>query len=516
MSQWAQIVHAFRSLRVLVIGDAMLDVYLQGSASRLCPEAPVPIVDLTSRCEVPGGAANTALNLRRLGASVSLMALIGDDCEGLLLKQSLLASGIDVDPLLAVPNRRTLAKQRISSGAQLLLRFDQGDKSDPAPSDQQALADSLRRLYRHYDAVVLSDYCYGALSPLVVAALAEAQQQTPRVLVADSKRLDQLAQIRFTAVKPNYAEALRLVGENAEIGQARIDQMRRLGPRLFERVNCQLAAVTLDQDGALVFDPPREPLRTLTNPNVHSRAAGAGDTYAAALALALAAGAETCAAAEIAAAAAAVVVGKDGTSTCSSQELLRRLKGAHGPGADWETLAPCLEEHRRRGRRIVLTSGCFDLLHRGHITYLHQARSLGDVLVVGVNTDDSIRRLRGPERPINMLEDRVQVLSALGCVDHVVSFDDDTPHRLVAAVRPDVFVKGGDYTRDRLPEAALVEQLGGRVEILPLVRERSTTSIIKRIRAAPAAASGNGNGHGKAASISLAPGLPLSPTVRLS
>lgn len=510
MSQWPQIVNSFRSLQVLVIGDAMLDVYLQGSASRLCQEAPVPIVDLASRCEVPGGAANTALNLRSLGASVTLMAVVGDDCEGLLLRQSLLERKIDVEHLLPVPKRRTLAKQRVSSGSQLLLRFDQGDKSDPALCDQRTLADALRARYRHYDAVVLSDYGYGALSPAVVSSLAEAQRQTPRVLVADSKRLDQFAQIRFTAVKPNYAEALRLVGGDAESGPARIEQMQRLGPRLFERVNCQLAAVTLDRDGALVFEPPRPPYRTLTNPDVHSRAAGAGDTYAAALTLALAAGAETCAAAEIAAAAAAVVVGKDGTSTCSSQELLHRLKGAQPPGTDLDTLVPCLEEHRRRGRRIVLTSGCFDLLHRGHITYLHQARSLGDVLVVGVNTDDSIRRLKGPERPINMLEDRVQVLSALSCVDHVVSFDDDTPHRLVAAVRPDVFVKGGDYTRDRLPEASLVEELGGRVEILPLVRERSTTSIIKRIRGIPAAA------NGKAASISLASGPPLSSSVGLS
>jgi rfaE bifunctional protein nucleotidyltransferase chain/domain len=163
-----------------------------------------------------------------------------------------------------------------------------------------------------------------------------------------------------------------------------------------------------------------------------------------------------------------------------------------------------LEAHRQQGRRIVLTNGCFDILHRGHIHYLAEARSLGDVLVVGVNSDDSIRRLKGPERPINTAEDRVEVLAALKCVDHVVVFEEDTPHCLVKAIKPEVFVKGGDYTRDRLPEAALVEELGGRVEILSLVRERSTTSLIKRIRSAPAIMNGRATPHASSNSIPLA------------
>lgn len=188
------------------------------------------------------------------------------------------------------------------------------------------------------------------------------------------------------------------------------------------------------------------------------------------------------AAAELAAAAAAVVVGKDGTARCCARELRARVAGGQKV-ADREGAIVRLAEERKRGRRVVLTNGCFDILHRGHVTYLTRAKALGDLLVVGVNTDAGIRRLKGPERPINALDDRVQVLAALSCVDLVVPFDEDTPHDLIRAVRPNVFVKGGDYTRDRLPEAGLVEALGGEVRILSFVADRSTTGLIEKIRA---------------------------------
>ncbi|MDB5308001.1 MAG: cytidyltransferase, partial [Gemmataceae bacterium] len=200
------------------------------------------------------------------------------------------------------------------------------------------------------------------------------------------------------------------------------------------------------------------------------------------LALALAAGAEAPAAAELAAAAAAVVVGKDGTACCTAREL-RALAAGGVKVTDREGIIVKLAEERARARRVVLTNGCFDILHRGHVTYLSRAKALGDVLVVGVNTDAGIRRLKGPARPINALEDRLQVLAALSCVDYLVPFGGDTPHDLIRAVRPNVFVKGGDYTRDRLPEAGLVEELGGEVRILSFVADRSTTGLIEKIRA---------------------------------
>jgi D-beta-D-heptose 7-phosphate kinase/D-beta-D-heptose 1-phosphate adenosyltransferase len=248
----------------------------------------------------------------------------------------------------------------------------------------------------------------------------------------------------------------------------------------------QIAAITLDRDGALFFERGREPYRTYARPVEHSRAAGAGDTFAAALGLALAAGGDLAAAAEIASAASAVVVAKEGTAVTTAAEVIGYLAAGDKYCPDRGALATRLESHRREGRRVVLTNGCFDLIHRGHIAYLSAAKALGDVLVVGVNSDVSVRRLKGPERPINALEDRVQVLAALSSVDHVVPFDEDTPVALVRAVRPDVFVKGGDYTPSMLPEAPVVESLGGVVRILPYVEDRSTTSMIARIRAASA------------------------------
>jgi D-beta-D-heptose 7-phosphate kinase / D-beta-D-heptose 1-phosphate adenosyltransferase len=230
-----------------------------------------------------------------------------------------------------------------------------------------------------------------------------------------------------------------------------------------------------------VLERGAAPYRTTATPAPHTQAAGAGDTYLATLALALASGATTGTAAELGAAAAEIVVHQCHTAACSAADLLHAMRGEHDP-SDLAGLAAQMDRYRLAGRRIVFTNGCFDILHHGHVTYLQRAKALGDVLVVGVNADESIRRLKGPDRPINCLEDRLGVLAGLGCIDHVASFDENTPERLIKAVRPDIFVKGGDYTRDTLPEAALVEELGGRVVILPLLENRSTSNIVARIR----------------------------------
>jgi D-beta-D-heptose 7-phosphate kinase/D-beta-D-heptose 1-phosphate adenosyltransferase len=478
-----RVLDAFADLDVLVVGEAMLDGYLEGTSGRLCQEAPVPVVSVTARRDAPGGAANTAANARALGARVRLLSVAGDDAEFEVLRAALDSLGVCTDALLACPGRRTLAKQRVLAGGQLLVRFDQGDTGPVAGAAEQALIDRLADLFGRVDAVLVSDYGYGVLTPRVLAVLAGLQARSPRVVVADSKSLGAYRGVGLTAVKPNYCEALRLLGLDPERGRAEL--MADRGRDVLEATGARIAAVTLDTDGALVFERDRPPYRTYARPNPHSRAAGAGDTYAAALALALAAGADTPAAAELAAAAAAVVVAKDGTARCSAGELRAHLSAEDKPSNLGELIAR-LDVQRRQGRRIVLTNGCFDILHRGHVTYLSRAKALGDVLVVGVNSDESIRRLKGPGRPINTLEDRLGVLAALSCVDHVVAFHEDTPHELVRAVRPHVFVKGGDYTRDRLPEAALVEELGGVVHILPFVADRSTTGMIERIRAASA------------------------------
>ena len=474
---------ALSRLSVLVIGEAMLDSYLHGASERLAREAPVPIVAVERRVDVPGGAANTAVNARALGARVTFLSVVGDDAQGAALHAALAARDVDTRHVLIEPGRRTLAKHRLLVGSQMLLRYDLGSTSAVARESEARLIERLADVFAHHDAVVVSDYAYGILTPRVIGALAACQAKAPRVITADSKRLAAYRDVGVTAIKPNYEQALQLLAQRAPRGAAdRASLMARYGDRLLELTGARIAAVTLDTEGALFFTRERPPYRTYARPVEHARAAGAGDTFASALAMALAAGGDVADSAEVASAAAAVVVGKDGTATCSVPELRAALSGSDKLAADLPTLLDRLEGQRRAGRRIVLTNGCFDILHSGHVTYLNTAKALGDVLVVGVNTDDGVRRLKGRGRPINPLDERLQVLAALSSVDHVVAFDEDTPMELARAVRPHVFAKGGDYTLDRLPEADVVRALGGEVRILPFVRDRSTSSLIARVR----------------------------------
>ena len=480
------LIDRFAGLRVLVIGEAMLDSYLEGGVARLCQEAPVPVVSVRERRNVPGGAANTAANVARLGAEPSLLSVIGDDAEGALLREALASAGVSADNVLAAADRRTLAKQRVLADSQIIVRFDQGTTEAVDRETEERLIERLRRFFPHCDAVIVSDYGYGIVTPAVLEALAGLQARDPRVVVADAKDLRAYRHVGVTAVKPNYDQALRLLqaGDDPASGD-RGDRIAAQAQRILDATGAEIAAITLDTEGAVLVERGRPAYRTYADPASHSRAAGAGDTFATALALALAAGADMPSAAELASAAAAVAVGKDGTTPCSAAELRRSVAGGAKHVSDVGRLLALLDAEREQGRRIVFTNGCFDILHRGHITYLSRAKALGDILVVGVNSDASVRRLKGSDRPINPLEDRVEVLGALSCVDRTVAFDDDTPIELVRAIRPDLYVKGGDYVREELPEADVVEAQGGEVRILPFIEDRSTTGVIERIRALP-------------------------------
>jgi D-beta-D-heptose 7-phosphate kinase/D-beta-D-heptose 1-phosphate adenosyltransferase len=478
-----QLVDAFAGLNVVVIGEAMLDSYLKGNTERLCREAPVPVVALTEREDVPGGAANTAANIQALGGRAHFLSVIGGDPEGALLSQALQQRGICTAHLLTHPARRTLAKHRVLAGSQILLRFDQGSTEPLDAATETALVEQLTALFPQCDALIISDYGYGILTPRIIQTIADLQARLPRVLVADAKHLERYRAVGVTAVKPNYQETSELLGlPKVEGLSERAEQMLPRGDEVLRITGAQLAAVTLDTEGALIFERDRPPYRTYAQPRPHSRATGAGDTFVSALTLALAAGGHTPAAAELASAAAALVVAKEGTATCTAAELQGYISAEAKCVTDLELLQACVAFHRQQGRQVVFTNGCFDILHRGHITYLSQAKALGDLLIVGVNSDESVRRLKGTTRPINSLEDRLQVLMALSCVDYVVPFGEDTPSKLIEIVHPDIFVKGGDYTRETLPEAPLVESLGGQVQILSYLQERSTTSIIERIR----------------------------------
>lgn len=475
---------AIARLKVLVIGEAMLDCYLHGTSDRLCPEAPVPVVNVTQIDRVPGGAANTAVNVRCLGADVTLLSVVGDDGEGTLLQQALIERSVSSDHIYTQFGRRSLSKQRVVAASQILVRCDQGDTTPISTEIEQTLISQLNQLFPQCDAVIVSDYGYGILTPKVIEAIAKLQQQTPRILVVDSKHLATYKNIGVTAVKPNYAEVVKLLDLETTVNDTRANQIIPHAQKLLEITGAEIVAVTLDAEGAIVFERSClnnfELHRTWTKKATH-HATGAGDTFVSALALALAAKVSTKVAAFLAAAAAAVVVQKSGTTACTAQEL--RETGVIPTEkyiGDHTQLSKLLATHRAAGRRIIFTNGCFDILHAGHVSYLNRARTLGDILIIGVNSDASVSRIKGAKRPINSLLNRIQVLAGLGCVDYLISFEEDTPLHLLELVRPEIYVKGSDYTKATLPEASLVEQWGGEVHLLPFVENCSTTSIIQR------------------------------------
>ena len=424
------------------------------------------------------------MNAAALGANVRLLTVVGDDREGRALARSLTARGVPAGDVIADETRETLSKNRLVADSQILVRFDRGTTEAAGRATEARVIEGLRGAFHDVDAVLVSDYGYGVLTPRVIDALAELQADSPTVIVVDAKHAQRFRHVGVTAVKPNHAEAARLLGVSAHLGSRRVASIERHAEGLFELTGARMVVVTMDVDGAVLLERGRPPYRTYARPSSHSKATGAGDTFTAALTAALGAGAHAVSAIELASSAASVVVERDGTSACSATQLLDRIGGAGTVVPDWDAMERLAAAYRRDGRRVVFTNGCFDILHRGHITYLNQAKALGDVLVVGLNSDDSVHRLKGPERPINPLEDRAHVLAALSCIDHIVPFDDDTPVRLIERIRPDVFVKGGDYRPDMLPERATVEALGGEVHILPYVEDRSTTGIIQQIRAA--------------------------------
>lgn len=476
-------INTFPDLNILVIGEALLDTYLKGSSERLCREAPVPVVDIREREDVPGGAANTAVNIRSLGGTARFVSVIGNDIEATILLRALEEKGVATDTVLVDSERRTLAKQRIVSDGQILLRFDQGRTHPLDAQAENAILAMLPDLFHQSNGVVISDYGYGIITPRILQALIELQREDPHVIIADSKHLPKYRELGVTAVKPNYKEAVELLGLPARTTQQeRLEQILQYGERLIEICNTQIAAITLDCDGSLVFECGQPLYRTYARCAPHSQAAGAGDTFVSGMALALSAGVHSATAAEIASAASSVVVEKPGTVSCHADELKNYFYGDEKFVNNAFVMAARLASLRREGRKIVFTNGVFDILHSGHVSYLSQAKSFGDVLIVGINSDESVRRLKGSSRPINTLEDRAQVLAALSSVDLIIPFGTDTPIELIKTIKPDVYVKGGDYTLETLPEAPVVQKLGGKVHILSYLDDRSTTGMIERIR----------------------------------
>ena len=475
----AALVRGYKGRRCVVVGDVMLDVFERGRAVRLAPDTPAPVLtDVDTTCS-PGGAANVAANLSALGAEVTLLAAIGNDTAGDELLEKLDKGGIQTRSVIRVPGRVTIVKKRLVADGATLARVDSGDKNPLEGAVEEDLAERAAALAENADVVVVSDYSGGTITQKVADALGATGHEC---VLLDSKDPLRLRWQDLAAATPNHLEAQKALDLPVEADPARVDT-GAVGEALRCEIGARAVAVTLAEEGAVVVDEEvkvRVDCRRVADPDVN----GAGDTFLAAFALSLGGGAGPYAAARLGVEAAALAVARPGTASVGVRELLQRLPSE--PDAERSCdLEEKLERVRRSGGKVVFTNGCFDLLHRGHLFLLREARKLGDVLVVGLNSDASARRVKGSDRPVMLEEDRVELLEALPCVDHVVVFGEDTPEALIRRVEPDLHVKGGDHAGDRLAEESAVKEVGGEIVVLPLLPGRSASATIEHIRSSP-------------------------------
>nr|WP_152810182.1 bifunctional D-glycero-beta-D-manno-heptose-7-phosphate kinase/D-glycero-beta-D-manno-heptose 1-phosphate adenylyltransferase HldE [Ostreibacterium oceani] len=479
-----QSVPAFHHARVLVVGDIMLDKYLHGKTQRISPEAPVPVIHLEKTEYRAGGAANVAMNLSALGVQTSLIGVIGEDEVGQQLHHLLTQHGIDFHPCHAPNATPTICKTRIISQHQQLLRIDQ----ETLPCTSEAIAPTFAQLVADFDIIILSDYAKGALNdcqPLI--QLAKAQQK--KVLI-DPKGNDFSKYQGADLITPNMSE-LRQVCQGSHLEDD--DSLYQAAHQLIKQLGLSALLVTRSEAGMTLFSHHNDHSdHNNQQPPTHYAAkakevydvTGAGDTVIATLAAGLAADCSLTEAVELANLAAGIVVGKLGTATVTPRELDKALHDTRFIQQGYLSEADLLNElskAKAKGETIVMTNGCFDILHTGHVAYLAQAKALGDRLLVAINTDASIKRLKGSNRPANPLKSRAHVLAALRAVDWVVAFDEDTPTRIIEACAPNYLVKGGDNQPENIPGAQSVIDDGGQVLVMDYIDGFSTTATINRI-----------------------------------
>jgi len=451
----------------------MLDRYLFGSTGRISPEAPVPVVHVHETDDRPGGAANVAVNLASLGVSTSLVGVVGNDAAADSLEAIMRERGIECNFARAA-DRPTITKTRVQSRGQQLIRLDEENVA-AMPGD--AMVSTLSRTLEGAGAVVLSDYGKGALADVAVM-IARCREAGIPVLV-DPKGTDFRKYRGASLLTPNQSEFEAVAGRCAS-DQELVDRARAM----MDDLDLDALLVTRSEKGMLLVEAGARPLFLSTQAREVYDVTGAGDTVIATLAGALASGQDLASSAALANIAAGLVVRKIGVATVTPGEISAALhqRGQGGRGlVELDALLALVEESRSRNERIVMTNGCFDVLHAGHVSYLEEAKSLGDRLIVAVNDDASVRRLKGDSRPINALEDRLLVLAGLAAVDWVVPFAEDTPARLIQAVLPDVLVKGGDYKPDEIVGGKEVLQNGGEVRVLAFRDGHSSSRIIDRL-----------------------------------
>lgn len=470
----------FETSKVLVVGDVMLDRYWKGPSNRISPEAPVPVVKVEEIEDRAGGAANVALNIAALGASCMITGMIGADESGEKLCSSLKDANIDAD-MVVIPTLPTVTKLRVLSRNQQLIRLDFEEGFQQV--DQAPILSKMRLLVQNAKVVVCSDYGKGALYS--VARMIEIANEANVPVLIDPKGTDFEKYRGATLLTPNMSEFEAVVGKVKDE-----NDLVAKGLKLISDFGIKALLVTRSENGMTLIRPDHTVITLPAQAKEVYDVTGAGDTVIGTLAASLGAGLDLADACMVANAAAGVVVGKVGTSVVTPQELQKALGVANVTETEFklgvldkEELLKIVKLAKSRGERIVMTNGCFDILHYGHCSYLKQAKALGDRLIVAVNSDESVSRLKGPSRPINPLQERMEVLAALGAVDWVVPFNEDTPRQLIAEVLPDILVKGGDYKPQDIAGYEEVVQNGGEVKVLCFENGCSTSNVVKKILA---------------------------------
>ncbi|MFV2060212.1 MAG: bifunctional D-glycero-beta-D-manno-heptose-7-phosphate kinase/D-glycero-beta-D-manno-heptose 1-phosphate adenylyltransferase HldE [Gammaproteobacteria bacterium] len=464
----------FKQSKVLVLGDVMLDRYWHGNTSRISPEAPVPVVHVAGAEERAGGAGNVAINIASLGAHIILQGYIGNDEAGSVLQALLKSKNVDCQ-LISLTDKPTVTKLRVISRQQQLIRldFEDGFDNNQHSDLEKQFSDSLNGV----GAVVLSDYGKGTLQN-IQSYIAIARKKSIPVLV-DPKGTDFEVYRGASLITPNLSEFEAVVG----VCHNEQDIVTK-AEKLIQDLDLDALLVTRSEQGMSLMQKGKPAFHLPTRALEVFDVTGAGDTVISILAASLATGQSLEQAMALSNLGAGVVVSKLGTATVTVPELMQAkhtIEGFARGVVSPDTLEDLLANAKQLGETIIFTNGCFDILHPGHVTYLQQARQLGDRLIVAVNDDDSVKRLKGDDRPINSVQRRMSVLAALECVDWVIPFSEDTPVEVIKKIKPSIIVKGGDYTPEQVVGADIVKQYGGEVKILNFVEGHSTTDIINRI-----------------------------------
>jgi D-beta-D-heptose 7-phosphate kinase/D-beta-D-heptose 1-phosphate adenosyltransferase len=498
LDELIELIDRWRPRRALVLGDYMLDRSMYGNVDRLTPDAPVPVLAIQREENNAGGAANVCFQLAALRCEVRCAGVTGPDEQGRLLRQHLAGAGCDVSGLVATADRPTIVKQSFIGLAehrhpQKMFRADY-ERTGPLPAEiESQLLATLHRLLAAVDVLCVQDHDKGLVTEALCQKLISSAREHGVPVLIDPALLSDYGRYRgATLITPNRFEAANAVGRVKEVDSEQA--WREIAQELAERFALDAVIITLDRHGALLLERGSEPVHLPTAARSVYDVRGAGDMMLAALAASLANGAPLAAALRLANVAAGMQVERFGVVPIGLEEihltLLRAQPGHRGKERSLEQILPELAAYRKLGHRIAFTNGCFDLLHAGHVDLLRKAKQTADLLVLAVNTDRSIRALKGPRRPIVSERERLAVLAALEAVDYLVLFGDgsggdgDTPRALIEAIRPDVLVKGGDYTLDTIVGAQIVQSYGGRVETIALVEGLSTSNIVERIRAA--------------------------------